>query len=158
MALPSLQFPIINGLKFDFSSCEINLGGVLFKGIKSINYKHSLDPGIVRGNRAGVAGRTRGTYTAEGSIEFFKAEYDVFIATLLLNPAYGYMEAAFDICVNYSELFSPVVTDILTGCRIKSEETQGQEGNDAIVVSCDLSVMQITSNGKSPLGPKQRIK
>lgn len=157
--LPLLQYPLVNGHRYDYTSIEINLGGVLFSGIKSINYKHSLDPGLVRGTRAQVVGRTRGQYEAEGSIEFYKNEYDAFIAQLmLLNPNFGYLEQSFDADIHYSEPLQTVITDRCVGCRLKNADHSPAEGNDPITVSCDLSILYIIENGKTPINPKQFLK
>lgn len=156
--LAPLVYPLINGMRHDYSSVEIKLNTLRFNGVKSITYRHSLDPGMLRGNRAGFIGRTRGSYTAEGSIELYRAEYETLIASLTLNPLLGYFEAQFDIEVSYSEAFSQLLTDKCIGCRLKSSEHSNSEGNDPSTVSCDLSIMYLLENGKFPVAPAQLVK
>jgi hypothetical protein len=138
--------------------------GVKYHGVKSITYRHNLDPGVLRGNRAGLIGRTRGTYTAEGSVEFYRAEYEQFLSSLTggglgaFVNAPGYMEAIFDITVSYSEAFSPLLTDKLIACRLKSAENSHAEGNDPLTVKCDLSIMYLVENGKFPVSQSQLVK
>jgi hypothetical protein len=158
MPLGPLIYPLINGMRHDYSSVEIKLDNARFTGIKSITYRHSLDPGMLRGSRAGLIGRTRGIYTAEGSIEFYKAEYSAFITALSINPLQGYFEAQFDVVVSYSEAFSALITDKLISARLKSAENNHSEGSDPLVVSCDLSIMYLIENGKMPLSPAQLVK
>jgi hypothetical protein len=158
MPLLSLAYPLINGMRHDYSSVEFNINGVRFNGVKSISYRHSLDPGVLRGNRAGIIGRTRGIYNAEGSIELYRQEYETLITTLVLNPLVGYFESQFDIVVSYSETFTALLTDKLIGCRLKSSENSHAEGNDPLSVSCDLSIMYLSENGKFPVSPSQLVK
>lgn len=141
-------FPLINGVRFDFSSVEIHIGAEVFNGIKEITYKHTLDPGMMRGTRAAVMGRTRGKYDPEASITFYKSEYQDFIAAIGNN----YMLREFNVTVIYQELPAlELVTDNLLQCRLKSSENSHSEGEDALVVKCDLSIMRILESGLDPV-------
>jgi hypothetical protein len=154
-----ISYPLINGARFDFSSVEISVGGRLFNGVKSLKYSQTLEPGLVRGNRSQVLGRTRGPLDSEGSIELYRLEFQDLIATLaMLRPGVGYMEAPFDITATYSEIGSSVVTDRLQGCRIKKHENSGQEGGDALTVACDLHIMMVLPGGVAPIGGKQLLR
>lgn len=153
--MPPIPYPLINGVRFDFSSVEIGLPRGVFSGIRSISYKHTLSPGMMRGTRAQVGGLTRGKYDADGSIEFYKSEYQDFIT--LLGP--GYMEKFFPVVVNYSELPSlQLVTDVLNGVRLTSAENSHSEGEDALVVKCDLIIMQLLEGRMSPLNPTKMLR
>lgn len=154
-----LQYPLINGHRFDFSSVEISAGARLFNGVKSLKYSQTLEPGKVRGNRSQVIGRTRGPLDSDGSIELYRLEFQELIATLAaLRPGVGYMEAAFDITVTYAEAGSTVIQDVLQGCRIKKHENNGQEGGDALTVACDLDIMMVLPGGVAPIGGRQLLR
>jgi hypothetical protein len=156
-----ILYPLINGLRFDYSTAEINIDGLVMNGIKEISYKHSLDPGELRGTRAQVIGRTRGKYGAEGSASFYKLEFQELIRRLALkNGGSGYMEASFDVTVNYqpSPTSPDIVTDVLLGCRIKSAENSHSEGEEALVVRCDLHIMRLVESGVEALDPRQLVK
>ena len=78
-----ISYPLINGVRYDFSSVELNFNGLIQRaGIKALSYKHSLTPGELRGNRPQLVGRTRGKYEASASFEMFKLEYQSFIAAI----------------------------------------------------------------------------
>lgn len=151
-----IAYPTINGVRYDFSSVEINIDGTLFNGVKEITYKQSLEPGELRGTRAQLIGRTRGKYSAEATLTMFKTEYQQLVAALSAKGL-GYMETAFDIVVNHSEAAEGVVTDLIVGCRIKDDEDSGSEGSDPLVVKVSLHVMRINRNGANPLSPKQML-
>lgn len=154
----SQPFPIINGVKYDYSSVEVVCQGARFSGIKSITYSHQLDPGMAYGTSAQPSGRTRGQYSAEASMEVYKADW-FDLLTLISGvqvvaglSARGFMETEFQIGVAYNEpLPALLIVDLLQGCRIKKAEHGGAEGNDPLVVKVDLSVMYIIENLKSPL-------
>lgn len=155
--MPTPPYPLVNGFRFDWSSAVVKFGGALFYGVKSITYKHSVDPGKVRGNRAQVVGVTRGEYNAEGSVELYKSEYDE-LTTALAMKGRGFFGQFFETSVSYSEAPDmPVITDLLHGCRLISAENSHSEGSDALVVRCDLLIMSIAENGKSPLDPKMQL-
>lgn len=155
--MPVIPYPSINGNRFDFSSIEVNLFGQLFGGFRAVNYKPQLDPGEARGNRAQMLGRTRGKYTVDGSFEIYASEYDAF-TTLLVSRGLGIYEQSFDVVINYAEVLSSPITDILNGCRLKSSDRSNKEGNEALVVKCDLSIMYCIENGKMPMGVKQFLR
>lgn len=151
-----VPYPLINGVRFDFSSVEIAIGALVFNGIKEVTYKHTLDPGMMRGARAAVMGRTRGKYDPEASITFYKSEYQDFIRALGPN----YMLAEWTAVVNYQELPAlQIVTDTLVQCRLKSAENSHSEGEDALVVKCDLTLLKILESGLDPVleGPLKAL-
>ncbi len=140
----------INGKYYDFSSIEVAINKGVYVNLKSIKYKHSLDPGKFRGTGAKVRGRTRGTYDADGGFEIYKEDYEKLKAELMLLGMGGYMVAVFDIVITYRDGPSNVpITDRLKGCRIVSEDNSHSEGNDALVVSVDLDIIEILTNEMS---------
>jgi hypothetical protein len=154
-----VPYPLINGLRYDFSSVEITAGARLFNGVKSIKFSQTLEPGKVRGNRSQVLGRTRGPLDSDGSLELYRLEFQDLISVLAtLRPGVGFMEAAFDITVTYSEAGTPVIQDVLQGCRIKKHENSGQEGGDALTVACDLDIMMVLPGGVAPIGGRQLLR
>ena len=140
-------YPDINGLRYDYSSAEINVAGRVITGVKEVRYSHKLEPGKVRGTSAQINGRTRGQYEAEASITLYKQEAQELIAAL----GAGYMEVAFEVVVHYADAGQPVTTDRIVGCRIKSQENSHQEGSDALSVKFDLDVIAVIENGVEPI-------
>ena len=149
-----IPYPLLNGLRFDYSSVEISLNNLLFTGIKELNYKHALEPGVMRGARAGIGGMSRGRYEPDGSITFYKSEYQLFIQTL--GP--GYMERYFNIYATYAEAGLPPITDAVMGCRLKNAENAHAEGEDVLVVKCDLAVTYVLEGGLQPLSLTQMVR
>ena len=137
------DYPLIRGLRYDYSSVDINVNGRGVTGVTEIEYSHKLEPGKVRGTSAQVLGRTRGQYEAEGSFTMPKQEADELRAAL----GAGYMERSFDVVVHYAERGQPLSTDRLVACRIKSESNSHKEGSDALAVKFDLDVIALISNG-----------
>lgn len=152
--MAAIQFPTINGVRHDHSSVEIVIDGVLFNGVKDVSWKHSLEPGEVKGNSANVTGRTRGSYKAEGEITLYEAESSALIAALDakgLALGMGFMEVPFDVLVTRAENFMPPITSKLSACRITSTDHSSSEGGDALVVKHSLHVM-LVQEGIGPSG------
>lgn len=143
--MPTLANPqqIINGKQFDYSSIEIVVDKVPHAGVKSISYSHQLDPGEGRGTRSQIVLRSRGKYSAEGSIEIYKYEFQTIISALGALGVRGFMEYAFDINIHYSELGMPMITDNLLGCRIKKAADSPGEDGGLLTVKCDLHILQV---------------
>ena len=138
------DYPLINGNKYDWSSVELDIGDAgIFTGVKEITFTHSLEPGVVRGTRAEMIGRTRGEYTAEGSMVVYAEEYSEIITAL----GDGYMEASFSITITYSDTNVPVQVNRLIGCRITNVEGGGSQGTDPLEVSLDLSIFRVETGG-----------
>jgi hypothetical protein len=150
MALPA--FPLVNGNRYDFTSIEVLIGGVPFRGIKSIDYKDSLDPAKQWGTSARALGRTRGKADFEGSFEIFKEDAVVLRTALAALGLGGYGEANFVIVVTYAELaVSAPSVDVLDGCRVKSCQDTHAQGNEGITEKWDLDVLDVKRNGISIL-------
>jgi len=141
------DYPKINGQIYSFASTEIKIGAAIYTGLTDISYNQTLEPGIFRGTRPEKLARTIGEHNVEGSFTMVKVEYQELIAAL----GDGYMQTPFDITVTYAETNSPIVTDVLTACRITSEEDSHSQGTDALAVACDLDIIKMTRNGLLPI-------
>jgi hypothetical protein len=156
-----ISYPQIRGHRYGWSSVQIVLDKLKMTGFQSIDYSDSLDPGEVRGTRAALIGRTRGEYSAEGSLVFYREEFEEFGAMVAAGASLygttGLMEVSFPIIVQYSEVSNIVIQDLLEGVRLKKIGGGGSEGPDASVIECDLSIMRIKWGGRASLKDEQEI-
>ena len=159
---PPILYPNINGLRLDWSCVELRLGALIFTGVKSVTYKHALEPGELRGTRAQLIGRTRGKYSADASVELYRQEYDAFITQLSAFGAplgLGYMEVSFDMQCSYAATLLDIPTvDRVIGCRLKQADRTHSEGEEPFTIKCDLHAMYIVEGGKLPMGAQQMLK
>jgi hypothetical protein len=139
-------YPLINGVRHDFSSIEFTIKGAACLGVKEIAYSDSLEPGEVRGTSAQLLGRTRGQLKSEGSFTVPQQEWK----ELLDKLGNGFLEAVFDIVVNFRE-DGAMYTDKILGCRVKKADRSHSNNADALEVKVELSVMRIEWNGKDPI-------
>lgn len=163
-----VNYPLINGHRYSFSSITIDMNGIRQLGFKSINYKASLKPGELRGTSPLPLGRTRGDATFEGDLEMYRAEFDVLLGALgqygsaiggfsagvtlpgvgsfgiTTGANLGFMEVAFPIIVSYQELSNNMLTtDTLEGVRITDVDMSNSQGTDGSTVKLSLHVMNI---------------
>lgn len=140
-------YPLINGVRYDFSSIEVVLDPIGRKtiGVQALSYKNALKPGIVRGTSARKNGRTRGQHEPDASITMYKEEADALIDEL----GDGYGEVPFDIVVNFADEGQPLSTTVIVGARIVDDGEDFKEGSDALMTKFDLDVMDILKNNKS---------
>lgn len=145
----TVQYPVINGQRCDFSSIETDVNGVVQSGYKEISYSHKLDPGKLRGTSPEVLGRTTGEYSAEGSLTLYLAEWEQLRESL----APGYMVTSFDTTVAYNASGEPLQVDELIGCRITNVEKQHSQGTDPLTVKLTLDILKVIEDGDDPLPP-----
>ncbi len=152
----SVAYPYINGVRWDYSSIEFELGAMkrVF-GIKEINYSDTMEPGLVYGGSSPQPlGRTRGVYSSEGSFSIYREEYGDFMAYLssgqpppLNGPGtagtLGVFETVFDVTLNFGEQGQQQHTDRLVSCRVKKRDKGFSQSADPLVVKVDLSILRV---------------
>jgi len=141
-----IEIPLINGVRYDFSSIVFHINGDLIIGVKEISYKNTRDRGEVRGTSLQKLGRTRGQYKAEASATIFRREFDDLVDRL----GDGYMEVVFPITVSYADDGQPLVTDTIVGCTITEDEHSNSAGTDATEVKLTFDPMYILIKGRPP--------
>jgi hypothetical protein len=139
------DYPLINGIKYDWASAEVDLNGTVFLGIKELTWEESLEPGIGRGSgSAQKLFRTRGEHDSTGTLVMWTEDADELLTAL----GDGYGEVPFDITTTYSNPGVPTNTTKLLGCRITNKTGGGAQGTDPLEVSFDLDIIQVDENGK----------
>lgn len=137
------QYPLINGRKYDHSSIELQIADTIYTGVESLEWTHSLAPGVVRGTRPEKLARTTGEYDAEGSFSMPLEDYTELIAEL----GDGFMATSFDIVANYSNEGANNTNVVMVGCRITEESGGSETGGDPAMIELSLDVMRIEING-----------
>jgi len=146
MATPTTN-PLVNGVYYDYSSIRIDIDDEPELLIKEIKYAPSVERGKVMGTSMRQLGFTRGQLSFEGSLVFSTREaFDRFLAArgerIFLDPV------AF--IISYGTDGQPVTTDTLE-TYIKKPQLGGSSGTDALEVSCDLDVIDITMGGNAAI-------
>ncbi len=156
----AIQYPLVNGRRFDYSSVRISFAGKNYIGVKEISYKMQLQPGDVYGTSAMKLGRTRGQFKPEASFSMYREEWGDFLIFLstgppaqqagIVTPPGGFMEVPFDIYVNIYEQGQgvqltqiPPQQDKIIGCRIADVDHVYSASADALLVKCVLDVIDI---------------
>jgi hypothetical protein len=142
-----MDYPLVNGTRYDWAAASFKFGGSNEYGLKEISYTDTMERGDVRGVGPQIIGHTRGEYKAEASFVMLKEEFDAMVAKF----GDGWMEVSFDISVSYAATGNATTTDKIVGCKISKVESNPSQGTDALEVSCDLTVMYVIRNGKKPL-------
>jgi hypothetical protein len=144
----STPYPLTNGVRHSWASVEIKLGDDIILGITEINYKDTLDPGIVKGAGPRPIAFTLGSYEADGDFTILLEEFN----TLIQKLGAGWKSVQFEIIVTYDESGSGLSTivDTLKGCRITSTEGNNSSANaDATVRKLPIKCLDILWNGVS---------
>lgn len=140
-------FPLINGNYFAFPDIELRFDGLLFAGVKAINYDDSLSRAKVRGTASVPLGLTKGRYEAKGDIEFYLDAANLLITTL--GPGWRQVPGA--ISVTYGPNLGmnlPLVTDIIPAVYLGDLTASNSEGDDPLTRKFTLHIPgQILWNG-----------
>lgn len=142
-----MEYPLVNGHRYSFSSIEMAFRGKRLMGFTSINYKQSLTPGEARGNHAQRLGTTRGELKASGDFEMFKEEGEELIHTL----GNGYMELRNPVTVTWAEEGGKTRVDVLHNCRITDVDDSHSAGTDAAKLKFTIELDFIEKDGIMPL-------
>jgi hypothetical protein len=134
-------YPDVNGVRHSYASIELTFGPHILIGHKSIEYSRTRERGYVYGASPDPLGKTRGKNTYKGAIELFLAEY------ALVTSLPGYGDIPFPVVVTYSTNGLDVITDILLGCTLDSNEANHTEGTDGLTRKVELNPVKILFNG-----------
>lgn len=154
--LPVPLYPQINGVRTDFSSITFLANGAPIPGITEINYGQELKGGEVRGTPIQVIGYTPGQLKAKADFSILQLEWNLMIPILAAlasgTPLSGYMQARFDIMVQYQLPQSPLmIVDILRGCKISNHDMSNKLGPDALLEKVELELFYVLKNGVAPV-------
>jgi hypothetical protein len=138
-----LQYPLINGLRHDWSSIELLANDQLFTGIKAIDYDNAREVGIVRGFSPDMLAQTRGTNTPSCSFELYLAEFNLFLSQL----GQGWGDQFFTIQVSYAEEGLDQITDVIIGARLISVAANMSQGSDPLTRKCKIQPTKIKFQG-----------
>ena len=149
--MPS-NYPLINGVKFDWSSIELSMAGGIFTGCSELAYKQTREVGEVYGTGAEKLARTLGQLNADGSVALYRRDEQDFLAKLTNNGQSGYLDTSFDITVIYSATGGDgTLTDKCIGCVITELDISGSAGTDHVMVTCTLDIMRVELGGILPI-------
>lgn len=138
-----IPFPLINGVRHDFTSIELKLDDQLYIGFKSVNFSATRSRSMVMGNHPDPIGKTKGTNEYKADCELYLAEWNL----LQQKLGKGWQDKAFTMLVTYgANGFDTVVVEI-TGCTLDGTDFSHSQGTDALSVKVDLNPMKILING-----------
>ena len=146
--MAQVAYPLINGVRYDYSSIEIKFNGNTYRGVKEVAYNETLEPSKVYGTSAEILGATRGVYDCSGSVTMYKSDARALREALVGAGQNGWGEKAFDIVVTFSANGEAVQTDQLIGVRLKGRDASHSQGPDALEEKYDLHIMKIISDGQ----------
>lgn len=137
--MPATATPIINGFAPEWADLQMSALGQIFLGIKSIDYSTDSDGADVYGTFPEAIARTVGFSRHQASVELYLPDAAVFLAAL----GDDYRRIPIDISVSFSGPDSVVLTDILSGCLIKTVSNSHSQGSDALTRKFDLRPFRI---------------
>lgn len=140
----------VNGNALDWGSITILAANDTLHGVKSIKYKDGIERSMQYGasrSRTPRA-RTRGKYSAEGSMSLFKDSAHAFRQRLQqLSGGRGYGQVDFNVNLQFFENGSDFQNILLVNCRYGGTDASDEENTDSLVEDINLSPMYIVRNG-----------
>lgn len=149
----ALQYPLIRGHKYSFSSIELSVvragaKAEIFVNVSEIAYNDSLEDELIYGTNQAPLGRTAGKYNpGDVTLTIGKADF----SKLQSDLGDGWLGSVLDIVVKYSESEEGIVTDEIIGAKIMGAQNQHASGAEGLQVQVTLKPMLIKHNGKTPL-------
>lgn len=144
----------VNGEVYDWGDITIKIAGERFEGITAINYSQKRERVKVYGmnkSRAPI-GTTAGKYNAEdGKISCnSQCAQDIRDHLATLGGGISYGDTKFPIIVIRTRKTGAVITDVLPGCWIISDDGGGEDSPDQLKEEIAFGCTgPITRNGKT---------
>jgi hypothetical protein len=138
-----LQFPMISGLRHDWSSVELKANSQIFMGVKSLDYEWTREVAMVRGFSPDPLGQTRGTNTFGCSIEVYLAEWNLFLSQL----GTGFGDVFFSIQASFAENGFDQITDQILGTRLIGIAASMSQGSDPLTRKMKFQPTKIKYQG-----------
>lgn len=121
---------------------------------KAIKWKTALEVGVQKFTSGQIKSYTRGTSSADGSLELYAGGTIVLIKSCIAvakangyvdaSGAYQYGRVVFDVPILHTPYGETEIRKVkLIGCRIKSDAFDGKEGSDSDVNALDLIITRV---------------
>ena len=141
----AILYPLINGVRHDFSSIEMIFGLRRVIGCKAVNYKRERKREYVYGTSPDPLGKTRGVNEYSADVELYLSEW------ALVQEIPGYGDIPFLVVVTYSSNGVDTIVDTLEGCTIDSTDAANGQGPAALTRKIDLNPTKIRFNGRDDM-------
>lgn len=158
MPTTPIPYPLINGVRHDWSSIELHVAGQIVIGRKSINYSRVRTRAMAEGASPDPIGKTRGRNAYKADLELYLAEFNQIQALLSEQAAAlggengaGYGDVFFDVVVMYSSRGFDQITDTIKGCTLDSTDVAHGISPDALSRKFELNPLKILFNGLDDL-------
>lgn len=145
---------VVNGHIYSWSSIEIEAAGMVFAGVKEINYADSVKPGRIYGSDGVQVGGTPGKSTPSLEIHLYRRDWDALrtqlagadgtqgvFSTKFVNVRVAYAEQGIP---GVSDSASPTVTDYIEKVRIVGPSSKNSVGSDptVVVLACEPTIIR----------------
>ena len=142
------EFSYINWHAYSFGDIELRWGLKRYKGLKSINYKHSREVEAMLAVPDEPTGWPKGAYMGgEGSILLLRATLD----QMIIDVGDGYMEEIFTILATRDSRNQPERTDQINGATLTEEDFTAERGGEGLYVTRAFKFLSLWPNGFKPM-------
>lgn len=134
----ALEYPLINGVRFTWSSIKVNVGAVQYLGCKSVNINEKGDAAKMHGTTQTILGAGAPMYDADGDMEFYQQEGDVLLQAVAALPGKpGWMNKPLTVTVQYIDEGQPLTT-VKMLVRLAGRTVGGSEGTELLTTKFPL--------------------
>lgn len=152
--MPNTTQQVINGHVYSWSSIEIETAGLVFAGVKEINYGDSVKVGKVYGSDGTLVGGTPGKSTPSMELVMYRRDWDQLRTALAGMSGYvGVFSTKFvTVRVAYAEKAlpnvenseSPTVTDFIEHVRLVGPSSKNSVGSDpsTVAIACEPTIIR----------------
>lgn len=157
-----LAYPLINGVRHDWTNIEPKIAGQIFVGFKSLNYKRTRTRTKLWGNSSDPIAKTQGVNDYTADMEVYLAEWNLFQALLKagaaakslpsgISPGSGYGDLLFPVVITYLNLGFDTITDTILGCSVDELDASQSQSPDPLVRKVTFNPLKVLFNGDDDL-------
>jgi hypothetical protein len=133
--------PLINGKQHEWADITVNILGVPFITVTSIDYSDEQSMKNVMGAGNRVVGRIYGEFTPTATIKILAKEVESLQAVAVDGVIQNIPE--FDIVVTYIDAAMPPVKHVLKNCRFTKNGRTSSRGDGEIEVEMPLIISHV---------------
>lgn len=148
MPLKPIRYPLVNGVRQSFASCNLEITSDLLTwkpiGWSKLSFERTRERGEVRGPHPDPIAMTRGQNKYTASMTMYLAEVNYLVQEVLGGPGYG--DRFFRVVLQYLENGLDVVKIELRSCKLDKDAVDNSQGTDATQVEIDLHPLKMLRN------------
>lgn len=156
--MPDLSYPLIDGVRHDWTSTETKVAGRIYIGMRNFKWSRKRTRGLIEGAHPDPLAKTKGTNKYTATCELPLAEWYQLKADLveLANArGIGYGDVLFTATNTFTAPNFDTRQVVCFGCSLDEETADDAQGPEGLMRKLDLNPLKVVDDGDDDTTPLQ---